>query len=405
MFDLIKEIVQTLSNNKLRTTLTGFAVAWGIFMLIILLSVSRGVYNSFSYHAMSNGSKISIFNGYTSLPYKGLRENRFIQMRKGDMDAIARENSRFIKGVSGEITLLEGTISSSNDFISGHISGVYPDYYESNGLNLCNGRSINGLDMMECRKVIMISKTNAEILFDNPDNALGQRVMYRGLAFTVAGIYEGQGYNNCLIPFTTAMKLNGNSDRILGLTIYTQGIENTEQAQKLENNIRNILSRRHSFDPKDPSALWIWNQYIQQMNMLNSLEILNVAIWIIGILTLLTGIVGVSNIMFVSVRERTHEIGIRRAIGAKPHNILTQIILESVSITALFGYIGIFFGILITELLSVILSDVEVIKDPTIDISIAISVTVVLIIAGMLAGIFPALKALRIKPVEALRTE
>ncbi len=405
MFDLIKEILQTLRNNKLRTALTGFAVAWGIFMLIILLSVSRGVYNSFSYHAMSTGSKISIYNGYTSLPYKGLRENRFIQMRKSDMDAIAHENSRFIKSVSAEITLLEGTLSTPKDFISGHITGIYPDYPKSNGLNLYKGRSINWRDMQDRRKIIIISKSNAEILFDDPDNALGQRVIYSGLAFTVAGIYEGQGYNNCLIPFTTAMQLNGNSDRILGLTIYTQGIENTQQAQELEKNIRNILSRRHSFDPRDSSALWIWNQYLQQMNMLNSLEILNVAIWIIGILTLLTGIVGVSNIMFVSVRERTHEIGIRRAIGARPRNILTQIILESVSITTLFGYIGIFFGICATELLSMILVDVEIIKDPTVDISIAISITSVLIIAGTLAGIFPALKAIKIKPVEALRNE
>lgn len=404
MLDLIREILQTLRNNKLRTALTGIAVAWGIFLLIILLGVSRGVYNSFSDHAMSNGSRIDIYNGYTSLPYKGLKENRFINIRKSDIDAIVRENPEYINGTSARV-YISGTISTPKNYITGGFNGVYPEYARDNNFTITNGRFINDKDMQERRKVMVISRSNAELLFDSAEDAVGKNVKCCDLAFTIVGVYDRQGWISSHVPFNTALQLNGGNDKVYSISLSTTNFESVEQAQELESGIRQTMSRRHNFAPKDRSAIWIWNQFVQQMTMLDGLGILDISIWIIGILTMLSGIVGVSNIMFVSVRERTHEIGIRRAIGAKPRNILTQIICESISITALFGYVGIFFGICVTELLSVVFSDAEFIKDPTVSISIALSVTVVLVVAGCLAGIFPALKALKIKPVEALRTE
>lgn len=405
MIDLFKEIIQTLSNNKLRTSLTGVAVAWGIFMLIVLLGVSRGVYNSFAYNAMSNGARIDLYGGHTSIPYKGLKENRFIRLRSTDMDVIEREHRHYIKDVEAEINI-NGTVSTPKDYISDNIKGIFPGYSRNMDLNILHGRFINDRDISERRKVIVLNKENAELLFDKIEEAIGKQVQFNDLAFTVVGVYERQGFNMCGIPFSTALQQKGGDNKVSSISIVLQNISSAEEANELERNIKRTLGLRHTFSPDDPSAIWIWNQYTQQMTMLSGLKILDIAIWIIGILTMLSGIVGVSNIMFVSVRERTHEIGIRRAIGAKPRNILAQILMESISITALFGYIGIFLGICATQFLSMIFANSnEIMRDPTVDMGIAMSVTVVLIVSGCLAGIFPALKALKVKPVEALRTE
>lgn len=406
MLDLAREIMQTLRNNKLRTSLTGFAVAWGIFMLIILLGMSNGVLNSFNEHVAENGdAAIEIYNGYTSRPYKGLKENRFIRMRESDMAIVKKENAKHVAAVSSRIGVDTATISTTHDYITGGFTGVFPNYASTSGLTITNGRFINDKDMEEQRKVMVLTQKNAELLFEDAEKAVGSHVNSMGLTFTVIGIYDRQGWTSSFIPFTTVEALVNNGGRINSMTISTKGLTSIEQGEQLEKDVRTTLSRLHTFDPDDQSALWIWNQYVNQMTSGQALNILNIAIWIIGLFTMLSGIVGVSNIMFVSVRERTHEIGIRRAIGAKPRNILTQIILESVSITALFGYIGIFLGICVTELLAKVFAGTDFVNNPTIDIAIALEVTGVLIFSGALAGIFPALKALKVKPVEALRTE
>lgn len=189
------------------------------------------------------------------------------------------------------------------------------------------------------------------------------------------------------------------------MLVEVDGMKTAEQGERVENDIKSTMSIQHDFAPDDGSAIWLWNRFTQHLQMTDGLDILNMAVWIIGIFTMLSGIIGVSNIMFVSVKERTHEIGVRRAIGAKPRAILSQIIMESVFITALFGYIGVVAGIGVTELLNHIFADSDFLKNPTVTVAIALQITVVLIIAGSLAGLFPALKALKVKPVEALRTE
>ncbi|MDE6610525.1 MAG: FtsX-like permease family protein [Muribaculaceae bacterium] len=207
------------------------------------------------------------------------------------------------------------------------------------------------------------------------------------------------------IPFTTAKALNGNDPSINVLAVELKNVKTEEDGTQAENEIKGTLSRIHNFDPDDDGAVWVWNRFKQQLQMSMGMNILEYAVWIIGLFTMLSGIIGVSNIMFVSVKERTHEIGIRRAIGAKPRSILVHIITESVAITGIFGYIGVFLGVIIMEAINSLMGETEFLTDARVDISIAIKVTIVLIIAGCLAGLFPALKALKVKPVEALRDE
>ncbi len=405
MFDLISEIAQTLRNNKLRTALTGFAVAWGIFMLIVLLGMTRGVINSFNDGRMSQGANIiSVWGGQTSMPYKGYKEGRSVELKEADLRTLEIENAGNVSAATS-ILYKTGVISTPKDYISTGYNGVYPSALEDRGLNLVAGRFINGRDLEMKRKVIVLTKKNSEVLFDDSTKVLGGRVICEGLSFNVVGIIDPEFGQDSYIPFTTAMMLDGNSGKVSRIDVNLKNVKTMEDGEEVEKDIRSTLARQHEFNPEDQSGVWVWNRFTQHLTMDTAMSILDMVTWLIGIFTMLSGIVGVSNIMFVSVRERTHEIGIRRAIGARPRNILVQILTESVAITALFGYIGIFFGILVTELLNRLCSESDFLKNPTIDISIAVKVTLVLIVAGCLAGLFPALKALKVKPVEALRDE
>ena len=406
MVDLINEILQTLRNNKLRTSLTGFAVAWGIFMLIVLLGMSRGVLNSFNDHASEQGNnQITIWGGSTSMAFKGYKENRRIRLRETDLGVLESEYPERVSMATSMVSIDTAEISTTRDYITGGITGVYPTVLKSRGLNITSGRFINQRDLDERRKALVISQTNAEVLFKDANKAVGSTVKCMGLAFRIVGVYDNGGRSESYAPFTTVENLAGNTGYIGNIRLDVQNLSTIEDGEALEKDVRATLGRVHQFDPDDQSAVWIWNQFVQFLTMGGALNILNIAIWVIGLFTMLSGIIGVSNIMFVSVRERTHEIGIRRAIGAKPHNILVQIIFESVAITALFGYVGILLGIGGTEIIDNILGNSDFLKNPTVDIRLAIYVTIVLVIAGALAGLFPALRALKIKPVEALRDE
>jgi len=407
MFDLVREIMQTLRNNKLRTVLTGISVAWGIFMLIILLGMSRGVYNAFNSGFMAQASNsIQIWGGSTDKPYRGYKKGRPITMITDDAGAIMNNGNIHIKSALPVIYGPTVTISTSRDYMSAYYQGIYPEFIKSQGYRITKGRNINEVDINESRKVIVMGERNVNQLFESAETAIGQYVRINGLSFRVVGVYESEwGGQEVFIPFTTARMLKGFDDNINSMTVEVQDMHAVEQGEQVEDAVRSTLARQHEFAPDDKSAVWIWNRFTNHMQMSNGLGILNMAIWIIGIFTMLSGIIGVSNIMFVSVRERTHEIGIRRAIGARPRSILCQIIMESVFITGIFGYIGVVFGIAVTELLNMIFADAKFLKDPTVTVAIALQVTFVLIIAGSLAGLFPALKALKVKPVEALRTE
>ena len=405
MFDLINEIWQTMRTNKLRTALTGLAVAWGIFMLIILLGISKGVLTSFQSSSLAqNPNKINVYPGNTSMPYKGLKEGRYIQLRDRNLDEIKNDNPNDVASATAEMNQ-SGTISTPLDYITTSYSGVFPGTEKMLQLPMIYGRFINEKDLNDMRKVIVLNKKDAETLFKNIGSSIGKTVDVNGIAFTLVGIYEHEWRSGTFIPYTTARALSGFDDKVYSIQVDIKGVKNMEDAERVERNIKSTLAKYNQFDPDDESAVWMWNRFSSYLNSQEAAGVLNTAMWVIGLLTLITGIVGVSNIMFVSVRERSHEIGIRRAIGARPHNILLQVIIESVAMTTLFGYIGILLGTIGNEIMAQVFADGDFIKDPRVDLSLAIEVTVVLIVSGALAGIFPAMRALKIRPVEALRTE
>ncbi len=405
MFDLIREIGQTIKNNKLRTALTGLAVAWGIFMLIVLLGASRGVVNSFQERtSTSSVNYIKLWSGTTSMPYKGYRDGRWVRLHQKDMGAIEQEVSA-AQEVSITTSVSGHNIVGPKDYISGSIDAVYPDEASAQKINDIKGRFINQKDISDLRRTIVLHRENAALLFGDPDKALGQEVQVAKLSWKVVGVYDHRWRKDTFIPYTTYKAISGDDGYVDQMAVRVDGISSEAEAEATEGQIRSVLARRHEFDPADPNAVWVWNQFANYLSQGQALVYLNIAVWVIGILTLLTGIVGVSNIMFVSVRERTHEIGIRRAIGAKPKNIIIQILAESVAITALFGYVGLVAGMAVLQVVNVFLGDSEGFSNPTVDISIAVQVTVALIIAGAIAGLFPAIKATKVKPVEAVRDE
>ena len=405
MFDLVREISQTISNNKLRTALTGLAVAWGIFMLIVLLGAARGVVNSFQDESTASSvNSIRLWSGTTSMPYKGYKDGRWVRLRDKDMEAIETEvpaaaEASISTSVSGQ------TVTGPKDYLSASLDAVYPDEARTQRITDIAGRFINQKDIVDNRRVIVLHSDNAALLFGDADKALGQEVQTMKLSWKVVGVYEHRWRKSTFIPYSTYKALTGSDGYVDQMTVKVDGITTGEEAEATEDQIRSLLGRRHEFDPADSNAVWIWNQFANYLKQGQAMVYLNIAVWVIGILTLLTGIVGVSNIMFVSVRERIHEIGIRRAIGAKPKNIIIQILAESVAITALFGYIGLVAGMAVLQVLDSFIGDSQGFQNPTVDISIAVQVTLALIIAGAIAGLFPAIKATKVKPVEALRDE
>lgn len=407
MIDLIREIGQTMSTNKLRTALTGIAVTWGVFMLIVLLSMARGVSNSFEHNMMSrNSAIIKVWSGTTSTPYKGNREGRSVKLKDSDMTLIPKQSPDHIDNVTSRVSG-GGTLSTPKASVSQRYTGVYPSALSQmdNG-SLTAGRFINERDIQNKEKVMVLPQDYAEQLFP-PDGkgALGGRVDCNGLSFKVVGIYESRWDRSAFIPFSTARLMSPDRDDLGNLTVELKNMKSEEDGENVENVIRNTLASVHNFDPEDENAVYINNNYLNSLTAGKAQVILDTGVWVLGILTLLTGIVGISNIMFVTVRERTHEIGIRRAIGAKPHKILTQVIAEAVAITVFFGYIGIVLGIAVSQLISYMVGDDGFLRNPTVSLSIAFEVTLVLMFAGAFAGLFPALKALKVKPVEALRDE
>lgn len=405
MFDLANEILQTMRHNKLRTTLTGLSVAWGIFMLITLVSVANGITRSFKEEMMNSDSqKISIWGGTTTKPYHGYREGRNIDLKNKDIDILSHEQRDVVQEVTSELNGTQSGVSTNTTNVQAGFTGVFPSALGLNNLELIDGRFISQSDIDKKAKVMVLPKEYAEQLFP-PDGkkAVGQRVECAGLSFLVIGVYESHR-RTIYIPYSTARVFSSDNTNLDQIILLLNGVTEIEQADNIEKDVRHTLASAHDFDPDDESGVWIWNAVSQALTVQGAIGILNIGVWVLGLLTLLSGIIGISNIMFVSVKERTHEIGIRRAIGAKPVKILTQILTESVVITTLFGYIGIVMGTALTEVLASTVGQ-GMFDYAHVDLRIAIQVTVVLIVAGALAGLFPALKALKVKPVEALRDE
>ena len=418
MLDLWQEIYGTIKRNKLRTFLTGFAVAWGIFMLIVLLGAGNGLIHAFEQNASERAlNSIRLGGGWTTKSYAGLKEGRRIRMENKDLNATERYFPDNI--ITAGATLQQGdvNISFGQEYINISLMGVHPNYVQSEAIKTATGRFINQNDVKERRKVIILHKKSAEILFKKSHTEpVGQFVNVGGVAYRVAGLYEDQGDQSSVafIPFSTLQTIYNKGDKLNNIIFTTKNLTSEEANKTFEKEYRKVIAANHRFNPEDEGAIWIWNRFTQYMQTQNVAGLLRTAIWVIGLFTLLSGIVGVSNIMLITVKERTREFGIRKALGAKPLSILWLIIVESVTITTIFGYIGMVAGIGATEWMNNAFGNQTmdngiwsetVFLNPTVDIGIAIQATLTLVIAGTLAGLFPARKAVSIRPIEALRAD
>ena len=418
MHDILTEIWQTARRNKLRTTLTGFAVAWGIFMIIVLLGAGNGLINAtMKMNSDYLTSSMEVDGGRTSQPYKGMKEGRYIQLNTKDMEATETEFTKNIDEV-GACYYTSAMVTNGENYKSIQIAGVYPVHTEIVKTHIICGRFINDIDVKEQRKVLVLADSHAKELEPKDYKTLiGKFVKVGNLQFKVGGIYKGrdEGWGNAYSSYSTIKGIYGANTPSIGSIEFTFHGLNTEKANDdFEKDYRRRLNGMHQAHPDDKRAIWIWNNYTQSLQMNDGIALIHTFLWVIGLFTLLSGIVGVSNIMLITVKERTHEFGIRKAIGAKPWSILRLIITESVIITTIFGYFGMLFGIFANEYMDATLgqevTDLGVLKltlfvDPTVGLDVCIEATMVMVIAGTIAGLIPAYKASRIRPIEALRAD
>jgi len=411
MFDLDKwqEILSTIKKNKLRTFLTGFSVAWGIFMLIVLLGSGNGLINGV--HSEFEGDAINsiwVYSGKTTIPYQGLKPGRQIQFYNADYDNIKKDIDGIDK-ISSRFSIWENTtVSYKKEYGSYDIICCHPDYGYIETLDIIAGRFFNEIDINNFRKVTSISARVKKALFKEED-PINKYINVSGVPFKVIGIFEDEGgdrdNNRVYIPVSTAQRVFNRGNRI-GFVSMTTGDASLEESNKMVEEIRKNVARRHKFDIEDRRAVFINNNVEEYQRFMNLFASIKVFIWIIGMGTIIAGIVGVSNIMMIVVKDRTNEIGIRKAMGATPWSIISLILQEAIVITAFAGYIGLVAGVGLLELISPLFSSGDFyFRNPEVNINTAIYATVLLIVAGAIAGFVPARKAASIKPIEALKDE
>ena len=416
MIDLWQEIYGTIRRNKLRTFLTGFAVAWGIFMLIVLLGAGNGIIHAFEESSGERAlNSVRVWGGWTTKPYDGLKEGRPVDLDNRDLEDTETFFTDRVESAGATLYQASTDISYGPEYVNLSLNGVHPNYPEVEAVKVVEGRFVNQTDIRERRKSIILHRKSADILFGKTHtDPLGKFVNAGGVAYQVVGIYDDEGSSepsSAFIPFSTLQTIYNKGNDLNSIIFTTKGLTTEESNEQFEEDYRRVIGANHRFDPTDDGAIWLWNRFTSYLQTMAAMGILRTAIWVIGIFTLLSGIVGVSNIMLITVRERTHEFGIRKALGAKPRSILWLIIVESVVITTVFGYVGMVAGIAATEWMDAAfgsqtvdagLFEAKMFSDPTVDIGIAIQATVTLIVAGTLAGLFPARKATKIRPIEAL---
>ncbi|SFG36908.1 ABC transporter permease [Prevotella sp. KH2C16] len=419
MRDIITEIWSTAKRNKLRTALTGFAVAWGIFMLIFLLGAGNGLINATQQNStryLSNS--MVIFGGQTSKPYRGMKEGRSIDLNDRDKQLTEQMFSENVDEVGAELDHPGTTISIGDNYTSVNISGVYPNDCVINKRDMLYGRFINDMDIQDRRKSLVISEDMAkELTSRSLSSLIGQTAKVGDLAFNIVGIYKTDKSmmgTDAFISFTTFRTIYNSGDKTGNLVFSFHGLDSEKENEAFEKQYRAVLNANHQAAHDDEEAVWIWNRFTQNLQMNKGMGIIRMALWIIGLFTLLSGIVGVSNIMLITVKERTREFGIRKAIGAKPGSILRLIIVESIIITSFFGYVGMLLGIGANAYMDATIGHMKVnsgmfettmFVNPTVGLDVCVEAMVVMVIAGTVAGIIPARKASRIRPIEALRAE
>ena len=420
MREILIEVASSLRNNKLRTALTGFAVSWGIFLLIALLGAGNGLMHSFMGNMEDFVSRtVSVEGWVTSKPYNGFKEGRIIQLDKEDLNYTQSDKWQgVIDNVSTRTSSSSSVLSLNGKTVNGWLSGAMPEHQDQFKIKMAAGRFLDREDLRERRKVVVVSGSQAKELVPGDWTTLvGQWIKVGALSYQVVGIYhtdERDFRRSCYIPYSTYKGIYDRTENIETISFSVNGPETLEEHRAFEADYTGDLKRMHDIAPDDNMGLWVRNGYTDNLEMTKASSILRIALWILGLLTLVSGIVGVSNIMLITVKERTHEFGVRKAIGAKPGDILKLIIAESIFITALFGYVGMLLGMVACQVMDKTVGQqavdlgfekIQMLVNPTVGLDIALEATLLLIIAGTLAGIIPAWKAARVKPIEALRAE
>lgn len=419
MRELIKEIWSTSKRNKLRTSLTGFAVAWGIFMLIFLLGAGNGLINAqLQQSTRFLANSMRVFPGETSKAYKGLKEGRSITLNDKDILISNKTYGQYVDDVGGRLEQYNVNINYGDNYVASQsLVGVAPTHPKIDKTELIAGRFINEIDMKEQRKNVVLSRSQAKELCKDYRSLVGKNVKISNLNFQVVGIYkddESRNNTEAFIAYSTIKTIYAKGDDAGSLEFTIKNLKTREDNKQFEKNYRASINNNHQAAPDDERTIWLWNRYMDNIQMNQGIAIMQTALWIVGLFTLLSGIVGVSNIMLITVKERTREFGVRKAIGAKPWSILKLIITESIIITSFFGYIGMVCGVAANEIMDATIGHTTVdtglfkaamFVNPTVGIGTCIGATITIVISGTIAGLIPAIKAARIRPIEALRAE
>ncbi len=414
MFDLDKwqEIFGTIRQNKLRTFLTAFGVFWGIFMLILLLGAGRGMQNGvgqeFADEAMNS---VWVWQGKTSMPYQGMKAGREIRFTNEDLKLIANDLGDKTNMIAPRNNLFgEYTMNYKNKNGSYRVFGSVGEFFKLNGEKMVKGRNLNQKDIEEKRKVVVIGEKVRKTLFGDKE-AIGEYINIKGVYFKVIGIFttnqnQGRNEERAYIPFSTLQTVFNQLNQV---HMFGMNAVDGVSAYEVENTIRKVLSTKYKFDPQDRQAIWLNNNEENFARFQGLFKGIETFVWFVGIGTLIAGIVGVSNIMLIIVKERTKEIGIRKAIGATPWSIVSLILQESIFITGFSGYMGMLLSIGLLDSLRYLIeatgAELPYFTRPEVDTYVAVSATLILVLAGALAGLIPALKAANIKPIEALRAD
>ena len=419
MRELIKEIWSTSKRNKLRTSLTGFAVAWGIFMLIFLLGAGNGLINAqLQQSTRFLANSMRVFPGETSKAYKGLKEGRSITLNDKDILISNKTYGQYVDDVGGRLEQYNVNINYGDNYVASQsLVGVAPTHPKIDKTELIAGRFINEIDMKDQRKNVVLSRSQAKELCKDYRSLVGKNVKISNLNFQVVGIYkddESRNNTEAFIAYSTIKTIYAKGDDAGSLEFTIKNLKTQEDNEQFEKNYRASINNNHQAAPDDDRTIWLWNRYMDNIQMNQGIAIMQTALWIVGLFTLLSGIVGVSNIMLITVKERTREFGVRKAIGAKPWSILKLIITESIIITSFFGYIGMVCGVAANEIMDATIGHTTVdtglfkaamFVNPTAGLGTCIGATIAIVIAGTIAGLIPAIKAARIRPIEALRAE
>jgi len=414
MFDLERweEIFETIRKNKLRTFLTGLSVLSGIFILVVLLGIGQGIQNGIETQFQNDAeNRISIWPGRTSVEYKGLNKDRRIQFKNRDYDHIVKKHEDHLQYKSSLYRIWSSMVSYKEESGNFRVEAVYPNFQFLENQDMLEGRYLNYNDLENYRKVAVIGNKVKNDLFGKTP-AVGKSIEISGINFQVIGVFSDPGGEReeslVAVPITTGQRVFNGGDRIRNMSFTLPPSENFDKALEASNNftadIERQLKKAHIVAPEDNSAISINNSLKEAKRIYFMVSSIKIFFWFVGIATLLAGVVGVGNVMLIIVKERTKEIGIRKALGAKPLSIVGMILHEAIFITAIAGFLGLFLGMVLLDSISPMIKS-EFLEHPTVNFQVAIATVIILVFAGAVAGFFPAWKAARIKPIDALNDE